>query len=370
MRWFVVFLLLANLVLYLWVAYGESPRPVHDLPPPDIGRLRLLHEAEPPALAEPLAVGNPATGASPGAAWSAAGEMGPGGGDGFEPVDAGAQIPPAGPAVAVESAAETAVAAVPVPEPGPAPSPAPAAPGFAQQIPPQAVVEVPAGELAVGQPDSGPAPREQPVAVPEPVVVDAPLPEPKDAPEAAVEPMPVDAVPPAGGSVDAATPAEPAAPAVGEAAAESCIRIGPLTAEEAQAVRSNVGVAARVVGEERREIAVVDGYYVLIPPLASRQQGNSKLEELSAAGVKDTWLFRSGELRNAISLGYFKREASAQRHAETIRGLGFDAEVREKPVQAERLWLLFAAPATPDSRVVTDPVPEGASIEPGDCPAQ
>jgi hypothetical protein len=47
MRWFVVFLLLANLVLYLWVAYGESPRPAHELPPPDIGRLRLLHEATP-----------------------------------------------------------------------------------------------------------------------------------------------------------------------------------------------------------------------------------------------------------------------------------------------------------------------------------
>ena len=60
MRWFVVFLLLANLALYLWVAYGESPRPALDVPPPDIGRLPLLHEVEAAVKGEPVAPGDTA----------------------------------------------------------------------------------------------------------------------------------------------------------------------------------------------------------------------------------------------------------------------------------------------------------------------
>jgi hypothetical protein len=74
-------------------------------------------------------------------------------------------------------------------------------------------------------------------------------------------------------------------------------------------------------------------------------------------------------LRNAISLGYFKRQASALRHAETVRELGFDAEVREKPVQAERLWLLVSYPATLDADDVTAVAPDGSVVEPADCPA-
>ena len=162
---------------------------------------------------------------------------------------------------------------------------------------------------------------------------------------------------------------EPVAVAETETAADRCVRVGPLTVDEAQALRTGLAAVANVVAEERREIPVVDGYYVLIPPLASRQAGSETLDRLSAAGVKDTWLFRSGELRNAISLGYFKREASAVRHAETIRDLGFEVEVREKPVQVERLWLLIARSPESDAAAVTDQAPTGAASEPVDCPA-
>jgi hypothetical protein len=181
---------------------------------------------------------------------------------------------------------------------------------------------------------------------------------------------PLDTPPSTDASADATQPVKPAIPVVTVAAANRCLRIGPLSVEQAEQMRPKIASPVAIVDEERRDVPVVDGYYVLIPPLPSRQEGNNKLDELSAAGVKDTWLFRSGELRNAISLGYFKREASARRHAETVRALGFDTEVREKPVQAQRFWLLVSTPPEFDTAALSDQAPDGSSIEAVDCPAE
>jgi hypothetical protein len=90
-----------------------------------------------------------------------------------------------------------------------------------------------------------------------------------------------------------------------------------------------------------REHASVDRYYVLIPPLPSRAAGRQKLKELAQAGVTDTWLFPSGEYRNAISLGYFSREAGARRHAANVAKKGFTTEVREKTSIRQRRWLVL-----------------------------
>lgn len=366
MRWFVLFLLLANLVLYLWVAYGESPRPAHELPPPDIGRLRLLHEAEPTVMTDFPLTADSAAELAPDADAPPPPSVKPGARDlgepAAEPTVTGGDPSLTDSGVVAPLGPEADVAVGPSPES--ATSSVDAAADVVERSP-DAVIERSVREVPENNAVIEPAPLEEP-AIPSEAIPSAAKPHEVSAAEAG--PEAASKVPDAPAEREPVV--EPAVPAESRASAERCVRIGPLTAEEAQIVRANAAAPARVVGEERREIAVVDGYYVLIPPLESRVEGIRKLDELSAAGVKDTWLFRSGELRNAISLGYFKRETSAQRHAETIRDLGFDAEVREKPVQAERLWVLFSIPSTPASTVVTDPVPEGSSIEPNDCPAQ
>lgn len=45
MRWFIVFLLVANVVLFFWVQQQLRPPPgMGELPPPEVGRLRLMSE--------------------------------------------------------------------------------------------------------------------------------------------------------------------------------------------------------------------------------------------------------------------------------------------------------------------------------------
>jgi hypothetical protein len=366
MRWFLVFLLLANLVLYLWMAYGESPRPAHEPPPPDIGRLRLLHEAEPRLAAEPLSdIGSeakqPVEEPPPSEAAQRDSDSGAVAGSTVQP-QVGGTMHEEGPEISgsafpdipevTDSVAAAAMSTDRRLEMAVQPEPA----GIGDPVAETAVVTVS-------------APVEEPVVTAQTPVAGERAGPPDSVPAAAKVASPLDAPRTADVALPPARPVDPTAASVDLPVADRCVRIGALSVDAAQDLRARIASPARVVDEERREVPIVDGYYVLIPPLPSRQAGNTKLEELSAAGVKDTWLFRSGELRNAISLGYFKRQASALRHAETVRELGFDAEVREKPVQAERLWLLVSYPATLDAEDVTAVAPDGSVVEPADCPA-
>ena len=53
MRWFIVFLIVANVILFFWVQQESRPRPADvRLPPPDVGRLRLLTEMRSSAAVE------------------------------------------------------------------------------------------------------------------------------------------------------------------------------------------------------------------------------------------------------------------------------------------------------------------------------
>lgn len=47
MRWFVALLLVANVILFFWVQQQSRPTPgTVSLPPPDVGRLRLMSEID------------------------------------------------------------------------------------------------------------------------------------------------------------------------------------------------------------------------------------------------------------------------------------------------------------------------------------
>lgn len=370
MRWFVVFLLLANMVLYIWMAYGESPRPAHEPPPPDIGRLRLLHEAKPAVDAKLVPVESAATvGAVDERELR---ETVPRTRD-RDAVEAASALAGADDAMssaglqALTRASQKAVRAdVPLADSAGALDKQAIA---IHQVLPDMTTDEPAVETG-GVASAPVAARVGSGAAAETIVAMEPAGLADRMQEASSMSSPMDSLHPADAAADSTQLDKPALPVVTGTAANRCLRIGPLSTEQAQELRAKIPDPVRVVEEERRDVPVIDGYYVLIPPLLSRQEGNKKLDELDAAGVKDTWLFRSGELRNAISLGYFKREASALRHAETIRGLGFGTEVREKSVQAEQIWLLLSRPPALDADFVSDQAPDGSLIEPVVCPAQ
>lgn len=285
MRWFVAFLVLANLVLFFWMQYARVSAPGHELPPPDIGRLRLLHELD----QDRAAVANDA-----------------------ETVHLGLE----------ERLGEARSEAYP------------ALPLEPELVPAQLGEEDPGLEPSVVE-SVAPAQADDPATAAAEITASADSPD-----DSAPEPDPLPSADPDSGEpprVDSASATTAAAPVQ----LRACVRVGPLDDDQAGRLIGALPADARLIKDETRATKAVDGYYVMIPPLPSAQAGRETLARLADAGITDTWLFPSGEFRNAISLGYFKREQSAQRHADQITRQGFNAEVLEKGTEVNRRWLLI-----------------------------
>lgn len=98
------------------------------------------------------------------------------------------------------------------------------------------------------------------------------------------------------------------------------------------------------VGLDVREVADRADYWVHIPPLATRQEAVSLLQELQRRGI-DSFLITEGELAQGISLGIFASQGSAQGLAARRRAQGYEAEVYELLRRKPEYWVALPAEA-------------------------
>ena len=352
MRWFIVFLLIANVAFFFWVQQESRKLETATLVPPDIGQLHLVDKDEPSLLGqndevaqiieppEPMEAPMPEPEIQVETVQS-------------EPVlPAVAQMVPDSEPISVEPATAIA-AATEVAEPEP-----------------RSTVELepsPSSERA--QALAEPTEPAEPEAVSEPEVAGVPevqLPASEEIPSTA-QVVGVTA------EVTTETPApsvdEPPVTQATEEPAEqpvaACYRVGPLKTEDADKLIAGLPDTIELLSDNTEPARTLIGYYVLIPPLGSIAEGNKKLEELKEAGIIDTWLFRRGEYQFAISLGLFSREPSAKRHAANVGKKGFDAEVRERTALRDRRWLQLEVGDGGDLDLV---LPEGVAAESQPCP--
>ena len=243
---------------------------------------------------------------------------------------------------------ETSTAAAPEPASPPQPA-APPSPTPAPKPEPD-VAKVTASAEAQTMPASEVAPPPPPLPAPTPKAPKAvasavhPKPVPKPAPRPAVKPAPKPRI------------------------AEACWELGPF--EEEIRVRSLAlprGVRRLQVKHSR--IRVPAGYYVLVPAQSSREQARAIARRLREKGVRDSWVFSSGPLKNAISLGMFSREENAQRRLEEIRRLGFPAELQQRHRSLEGYLVHVRGPDTPATRRLLKELTAG-QMRPMRCPAQ
>ncbi len=82
----------------------------------------------------------------------------------------------------------------------------------------------------------------------------------------------------------------------------------------------------------RTTTAATTNYLVIIPPIPARADLNARSEELKRLGVTDQFVINDGDLRNGISLGYFRSEEAANRQLAYLKAKGIeDAIVKPKP---------------------------------------
>ncbi|BAN69889.1 hypothetical protein [endosymbiont of unidentified scaly snail isolate Monju] len=126
--------------------------------------------------------------------------------------------------------------------------------------------------------------------------------------------------------------AEPKVAATGDTrqgARQACWELGPFEqASEAERLQLPTGIQRLKIGRSR--VRVPAGFYVLVPPAANREAARQTVERLKAKGVRDSWLFASGPLRNAISLGMFSQQENAMRRKRQIEKMGFAVRLQRR----------------------------------------
>jgi hypothetical protein len=313
-RWFVVLLVVANLILFVWLEQeAKRDRPaVTALPPPDVGRLELvdelIDETEGRSVAEAPAAGTPS-----GVARSASLSL-----DAPEvaaPDDEKTEDP-----VALEWATPEATAA-----PGPA------------------EVEAPVTEAVVEEEQATQTPPSPPIVI-------------ADDKADVVEAVIAESAAPAPQTLSEMPTVDPV-----------CGRVGPLQPDQAEQLLAELPGSLTLLSDVSEESEKIDNYYVLIPALPNLSAGRQMLEELSAAGISDTWLFRRGPLKNAISLGLFRREAGAKRRVDEVADKGFEAKLHPQVSRVEYRWL-FLKHLDGGEIGSSLPLPEGIRVESRDCP--
>ncbi len=101
-------------------------------------------------------------------------------------------------------------------------------------------------------------------------------------------------------------------------------------------------LAALEVEARLQEVEVPDeaGYWVHLPPEASRKQALRRLHELQAKGI-DSFVIPKGELANGISFGMFGDAQRSQSYLERLRGMGYQAQLKEVARTHKETWVIL-----------------------------
>ena len=151
--------------------------------------------------------------------------------------------------------------------------------------------------------------------------------------------------------------------------AAQCFTLGPFnTAQAVQAAQARLPplIRAAFVRETRRGGG--RGWRALVAPLSSAKQANALAQRIADAGFDDYFVMRQGSQANAIALGRYGNQATAQRRADTLVAAGFAAIA--EPLGGSAFWLdVSAAPGPGQSVAIAQRLPALPQPQPLDCTA-
>ncbi|MFT5419391.1 MAG: hypothetical protein ACI9D5_000126 [Candidatus Endobugula sp.] len=87
-------------------------------------------------------------------------------------------------------------------------------------------------------------------------------------------------------------------------------------------------------------VSTTVGFWLHLPPLASRKELLRRLSELQRQGV-DSYVIPDGRLANGISLGLFSEETRAKTLKNSIAKLGYQPKIAEVPREKREVWVFL-----------------------------
>jgi len=120
----------------------------------------------------------------------------------------------------------------------------------------------------------------------------------------------------------------------------ACYSLGPF--EKFPQLKSVSGQLQELdadISQRKESEQVVLGHWVFLPSFPSWQDARKKVQELEQKGIKDIFILGRGEMKNAVSLGLFKHESSAERRLAQLKKIGIKPNVETQQTTKEIIWL-------------------------------
>jgi len=121
----------------------------------------------------------------------------------------------------------------------------------------------------------------------------------------------------------------------------ACVEWGPIGPNDVARAEDAIAALQAGLKIESRQPEESAGWWVYIPPLASRQAANQRVAELRRLGIEDYFIIPDDvKFRNAISLGVFRSEEAANSRFESLQKRGArDAVLAQRDASARRVYL-------------------------------
>lgn len=159
--------------------------------------------------------------------------------------------------------------------------------------------------------------------------------------------------------------AAPAATGVAALAAQVCVSYGPFPSADAEAQgMSRLKTAGLTVSPRTVAGKAKLGYWVYLPPFASRKEADAATAMLKKRGVADIYVVADEANRNAVSLGLFSQKDGAVQREKEIKKMGFKSQMAERFRDEPRYWLDAKGPdaVLPGADTFKDLGEDGAPI--------
>ncbi len=148
-------------------------------------------------------------------------------------------------------------------------------------------------------------------------------------------PQPATGTPAPKTAEQAAAPGEPL-----DQPALHCRTVGPFYSQkELQRAKEVMRPLAEHLTVRVKTRTRIKDYQVYLPPLPSQAAARKMVAKLRRAGVRDIYLYRRGELRNAVSLGVYTEKERAELRARQLRRRGYDVKVRPRTEEMSIYWV-------------------------------
>lgn len=191
----------------------------------------------------------------------------------------------------------------------------------------------------------------------------------KQVPPAAKAPPPADSAKAPEPQPGKTAEAQARAPQPAKVAA--CVELGAFNAAEAAKVEQALVPLALGARLSQRRVEETAGFWVYLPPQASRQSANRKLAELRKLGVDEFFIVQDdSEFRYAISLGVFKSRDAARSRLADLRAKGVrTARVGSRETQVPKVFFSVRDVPEPEAARLNELRQGFPGAELKDCPA-